>query len=96
MQASTLLDMSETEPGFYVANLTTSERLPARRRPSMVLRYEACGGLFNQVRRAALPAHRLSVTLTVTLTPTHYPMDPAPAVYPSLVPKQCSLLGHIA
>jgi len=51
-----LLDLPETQPGFYVANLTASGRLPdrprpsmVRPRPSMVLRYEACGGLFNQV-----------------------------------------------
>ena len=44
-----LLDMAETRPGFHVANLTASGRLPAKPRPSMVLRYEACGGLFNQV-----------------------------------------------
>ena len=44
--------MPETQPGFYVANLTVSGRLPDRPRPSMVLRYEACGGLFNQVCEA--------------------------------------------
>ena len=52
-QAGILLDVPETRPGFYAANLTASGRLPDRPRPSMVLRYEACGGLFNQVRGMA-------------------------------------------
>ena len=49
-----LLELPETAPGYYAANLTESGTLPARPRPSMVLRYEACGGLFNQVRRRAV------------------------------------------
>ena len=55
-----LLDMPETRPGFYAANLTASGRLAVRPRPSMVLRYEACGGLFNQVCGSysdAAPSH---------------------------------------
>ena len=47
-----LLDTAETRPGFYAANATASGRLPAKPRPSLVLRYEACGGLFNQVMMA--------------------------------------------
>lgn len=50
----TLVAADEVAPGFYVRNLTDSWVNPAatagRSRPSLVLRYEACGGLFNQVR----------------------------------------------
>ena len=50
----TLVAADEVAPGFYVRNLTESWVNPVaaagRSRPSLVLRYEACGGLFNQVR----------------------------------------------
>ena len=45
-----LLDRAETVPGFYARNVTAAQPPAEIKLPRMVLRYEACGGLFNQVR----------------------------------------------